>query len=129
VNAGTDVLDATQSLCDKHVDAICLSNSNLTGSTFPTIAQTSVKAKLPVFAFLGSTSKQGAVIVLTRDYFDMGTDSAKIAARVMRGESAAAIPFHQSTTSKLLINLPSANRLGLTIPESLIKSADQVLKE
>ena len=129
VNAGTDVLDATQSLCDQHVDAICLSNSNLTGVTFPTIAQVSRKAKLPVFAFLGSTAAQGAVVVLTRDYYDMGIDSAQLAARVMRGESAASMPFHQSIRSKLLLNLVTAKAYGLTVPESLIDSADKVIKE
>jgi ABC-type uncharacterized transport system substrate-binding protein len=127
VNAGTEVLDGIQSLCDQHLDAICLSNSNLTGAAFPSIAQATSKAKLPVFAFLGSASKQGATVVLTRDYYDMGLDSAQIATRVMRGEKPASIPFFQSTKSRLYLNLVSAQKLGLTIPESLIKSADQVI--
>lgn len=127
VNATTEVLDATQSLCDQHLDAICLSNSNVTSSAFSTIAQATSKAKLPVFAFLGSTSKQGAVAVLTRDYFDMGVDSARIAARVMRGEAPKAIPFHQSTTCKLFLNLVAAQKYGLTVPDALIKSADLVI--
>jgi putative ABC transport system substrate-binding protein len=104
-----------------------LSNSNLTGAAFPSIAQATSKAKLPVFAFLGSASKQGATVVLTRDYYDMGLDSAQIATRVMRGEKPASIPFFQSTKSRLYLNLVSAQKLGLTIPESLIKSADQVI--
>lgn len=127
VNAGTEVQDGIQSLCSQHLDAICLSNSNLTGATFPTIFQTTTKAKLPVFAFLGSTSQQGAVAVLTRDYFDMGMDSAQIAVRIIRGEKPASIPFFQSTKSKLYLNLVSAQKFGLTIPEELIKSADQVI--
>jgi ABC-type uncharacterized transport system substrate-binding protein len=129
VNAGTEVLDATQSLCDRHLDAICLSNSNLTGATFPTIAQTASRAKVPVFAFLGSTATQGAVVVLTRDYYDMGIDSAQLAARVMRGERPEKVPFHQSVKSKLLINLAAAKASGLTIPESLLKSADKVIEK
>ena len=127
VNVGTEVLDATQSLCTQHLDAICLSNSNLTGATFPTIGKTAGKARLPVFAFLGSTASQGAVVVLTRDYYDMGVDSSQIAARVMRGESPAKIPFLQTTKSKLIVNLATAKACGLTLPESLIKSADRVI--
>ena len=129
VNVGTEVLDATQSLCTQHLDAICLSNSNLTGATFPTIGKTAGKARLPVFAFLGSTASQGAVVVLTRDYYDMGVDSAQIAARVMRGESPAKIPFFQTTKSKLIVNLATAKACGLTLPESLIKSADRVIEK
>lgn len=127
VNASNEVLDGTQSLCEQHLDAICLSNSNLTGVSFPSIAQAASKAKLPVFAFLGSASKQGATAVLTRDYYDMGLDSAQIAARVMRGEKPASIPFFQSTKSKLYLNLVSAQKVGISIPETLIKSADQVI--
>lgn len=129
VNAGTDVLDSTQSLCDMHLDAICLSNSNLTGTTFPTIAQTATKAKVPVFAFLGSAGQQGAVAVLTRDYYDMGVDSAQLAARVMRGENPAAVPFHQSTASKLYLNKASAQTFGIALPDELLKSADRVFEK
>lgn len=129
VNAGTDVLDATQSLCDQHLDAICLSNSNLTGATFPSIAQSANKAKVPIFAFLGSTATQGAVAVLTRDYYDMGVDSASLAARVMRGEQPATIPFHQSTASKLYLNKASARAVGLELPDELLKAADQVFEK
>lgn len=129
VNVGTDVLDSTQSLCDQHLDAICLSNSNLTGATFPSIAQTASKAKLPIFAFLGSAATQGAVAVLTRDYYDMGVDSARLAARVMRGEPPAKIPFHQSTASKLYLNKANARAVGLELPADLLKSADQVFEQ
>ncbi len=128
VNAGTEVLDATQSLCGKQLDAICLSNSNLVGATFPTVAQAASRARLPVFAFLGSTASQGAVVVLTRDYYDMGVDSAQLAARVMRGERPAEIPFHQATKSKLIVNPAAARACGLTIPDTLLKSADRVIE-
>lgn len=129
VNAGTDVLDSTQNLCDQRLDAICLSNSNLTGATFPSIAQTASKAKVPIFAFLGSAATQGAVAVLTRDYYDMGVDSARLAARVMRGDQPATIPFHQSTASKLYLNKASARAVGLELPDDLLKSADRVFEQ
>lgn len=127
VSASSEVVDGAQSLCDQQIDAICLSNSNLTGSTFPGIGQTAARAKVPVFAFLGSTITQGACVALTRDYYDMGLDSAAIAVRIMKGEKAADIPFHQSTSSKLLLNTATARSCGLTLPDSLIKSADSVI--
>jgi len=129
VNAGTEVLDATQALCDQHLDAICLSNSNLTGASFPAVAQAARRHRMPVFAFMGSTASQGAVVVLTRDYYDMGVDAARLAARVMRGENPQKIPLHPSTQSRLLINRATAQSLGIEIPESLIKAADRVLDQ
>ena len=128
-NAGTEVLDATQSLCDLHPDAICLANSNLTSTTFSTVAQVANKSKIPVFAFMGSTAAQGAAVVLTRDYYDMGVDSSRIAARVIRGEGPATSPFQESKASKLIVNPAAARVSGLTLPESLIKKAAKVIEK
>ncbi|MDZ4684700.1 MAG: ABC transporter substrate-binding protein, partial [Planctomycetaceae bacterium] len=118
VNTPSEVLDATQSLCGQDIDALCLTNSNLAGACFPSVVQATRRAKVPVFGFLGSLSKQGAVVVLTRDYFDMGRESGQLAARVMRGEAASSIPFHPSTQNRLLINKDAARECGLTLPDT-----------
>ena len=128
VNSPSEAPDVTQSLCGQQIDLICLPNSNLAGSSFPTIVQSAKKAKIPVFGFLGSMASQGAVVVLTRDYRDMGIDSGLIAARVMRGEKPAAIPLHQSRKNKLLLNATAAKAAGLTFPDDLLKSADRVIE-
>jgi ABC-type uncharacterized transport system substrate-binding protein len=127
IHSASEAPDATQSLCDKNLDLICLPNSNLAASSYPTIAQTAARAKIPIFGFLGSMAKKGAVVVLTRDYYDMGVDSGQIAARVIRGEPPESIPFHQCTASKLFVNPAAAAANGLHLPEAFIKSADQVI--
>lgn len=127
VNSPSEAPDVTQSLCGQQIDLICLPNSNLAGSSFPTIIQATKRAKIPVFGFLGGMAPQGAVVVLTRDYHDMGHDSGQIAARVMRGEKPAAIRLHQSRKNRLLINREAAKAAGLALPETLLKSADQVI--
>lgn len=128
VNSPSEAPDVTQSLCGQQIDLICLPNSNLAGASFPTIMQTAKRANIPVFGFLGNMVSQGAVVVLTRDYHDMGHDSGQIAARVMRGEKPADIPLHQSRKSKLLINRQAARAAGLALPETLLKSADRVIE-
>ena len=128
INSPSEAPDVTQSLCGQQIDLICLPNSNLAGSSFPMIVQSARKAKVPVFGFLGSMASQGAVVVLTRDYHDMGADSGQIAARVMRGEKPAAIPLHQSRKNRLLINMAATKAAGLTIPGELLKRADRVVE-
>ena len=128
INSPSEAPDVTQSLCGQQIDLICLPNSNLAGSSFPTIVQSANKAKIPVFGFLGSMVSQGAVVVLTRDYHDMGADSGQIAARVMRGEKPAAIPLHQSRKNRLLINMAATKAAGLTIPGELLKRVDRVVE-
>lgn len=127
VNTPSEVPDATQSVCGQGIDAVCLTNSNLAGASFPSIVQAAKRAKIPVFAFLGSTSAQGAAVVLTRDYFDMGQESGQLAARVMRGEPVGRIPLHPSTRNRLLLNRDAAKECGLTLPQALIEAADHVM--
>ena len=73
-------------------------------------------------------ASQGAVVVLTRDYHDMGLDSGQIAARVLNGEKPSVIPLKQTTKNRLLVNRKAADAVGLKLPESLLKAADRVIE-
>lgn len=127
VNTSSDVSEVTQSLLADQIDLLCLPNSNLAGSRFPTIAQAASRAKVPIFGFLGGSAPQGAVAVLTRDYYDMGIESGLIAARVMRGEPTSKIPFQQARTSKLIVNKPAAQACGISLSAEFLKKVDRLI--
>lgn len=59
---------------------------------------------------------------------DVTQKAGRLIVRVLRGQSAGEIPIEQPSKFVLVINLKAANALGLSIPQSLLVRADQVIQ-
>ncbi len=127
VNTSSEVSDAALSLLARGIDAVCQAGSNLTTAAFASIALPAQRAGVPVFGFLSSDAANGAAVVVARDYYEGGVQAGALAARIMRGESPAAMPFEPVRGKRILVNLDAARAAGIVIPAAVRAQAAHVI--
>jgi len=72
--------------------------------------------------------KIGGLASYAPDRLDIYRRAAGYVDRILRGEKAGDLPFQQPTRFEFVVNLKTAKALGLTIPETLLVAADEVVE-
>jgi putative ABC transport system substrate-binding protein len=77
---------------------------------------------------VSGVSQSGSLITYAPDTEDLFRRSASYVDRILRGASPADLPVQLPTKFELIINLKTAKALGLTVPQTLIAEADEVIE-
>jgi putative ABC transport system substrate-binding protein len=125
VSKSAEVSAATKSLVGR-VDAILLPLDNTVITALEAILKIGNENKIPIFGSDVDIVRRGAVAAYGVDWRDSGLVLAGMVARLLQGTALKDLPIQNPKDLVLYVNLQAAQKIGLTIPETVQKQADKV---
>jgi putative tryptophan/tyrosine transport system substrate-binding protein len=92
------------------------------------IADWAMKARLPTISLFTSFPRSGGLMAYGPSLPDMYKRAATYVDRILKGARVAELPIERPIKFELVINLKTAKALGLTIPESFLLRAHEVIE-
>src|SRR5262249_29653424 len=92
------------------------------------IAEQAVRHRLPALCAIREFVEAGCLMSYSANLTDVFRRAAGFVHKIRTGVTPADLPVEQPTKFELVINLKTAKTLGLTIPQSLLLRADQVIE-
>ncbi|EJA3293089.1 ABC transporter substrate-binding protein [Vibrio vulnificus] len=120
-----DVQSATQAIAAKS-DVIYAPTDNTVASAIEGMIVAANQAKKPVFGGATSYVEKGAIAGLGFDYYQVGVQTADYVAAILEGQDPGKLDVKVATGSDLVVNQGTAEKLGITIPASVLSRATDV---
>ena len=92
------------------------------------LADLAINHRLPMMGNVRAYAGAGSLLSYWADRTDLSRRAASYVDRILNGASAGDLPIEQPTKFELVINLKTAKALGLTLPQSLLLRADEVIQ-
>ena len=83
---------------------------------------------VPAVYNLSAYAREGGLLSYGPDQVDLFRRAASYVDRILRGAKPAELPVQMPTKFEMVVNLKTAKALGLTVPQSILLSADEVIE-
>ena len=87
-----------------------------------------MKNRLPAIGLTSTFARDGLLLAYGPLQLNMYRSATTLVAKILDGARPADLPIERPTHFALVINLKTAKALGLTIPQSLLQRADEVIQ-
>jgi len=128
VRSSDDFENALRAALSGGAGALFVVDDPLVGRYRMRIADFAARNRLPATAFYKEFAEAGGLMTFGPNLADLYRRAALYVDKILKGAKPADLPVEQATRFELVINLKTARALGLTIPQSLLVRADQVIE-
>jgi putative ABC transport system substrate-binding protein len=119
---------AFSSIVQKDVGAVVMLPSTIVGSATKFLADFVLKHRLPAVTLFSDFARNGGLMAYGPNLLGVVRHQGIMAAKILLGVSPAVTPIETPTKFEFVLNLKTANALGLTIPAVVLLRADEVIE-
>lgn len=127
VTKSADVQAAARGLVGK-VDAMYVPTDNTVVSALEAAIAVAEENDIPFYSGDTDSVKRGTLASIGFNYFDVGVETGKVVARVLKGEKPGDIDVTFASGTDLFVNKAAAEKMGITLPEAVIARASTVIE-
>jgi putative tryptophan/tyrosine transport system substrate-binding protein len=114
-------------MVDGKIDALVVHDDQVLIGNAKTIATLAAKQNLPSCGFL-EFATAGGLLAYGVNFVELCARAAYFVDKILKGTRPSDLPVQQPTKFQLVINLKTAKALGLTVPQTLLVAADEVIE-
>jgi putative ABC transport system substrate-binding protein len=112
----------------QRTNALVVGNDTVMHSNRPQVVELSLRHKLPATYHAREFVDAGGLMTYGVSYPDLYRRAATFVDKIFKGAKPSELPVEQPTRFELVINLKTANALGLAVPPALLARADEVIE-
>jgi putative ABC transport system substrate-binding protein len=123
-----DFDSAFAAMTKAHVNAIFIPADSMFYQYRIRLVRLAANTRLPAMWGLRDQAEAGGLLAYATDLHDLARRAATYVDKILKGTKPADLPVEQPTKFELVINLKTAKALGLTISQSLLVRADEIIQ-
>jgi len=124
----SDIETALAALSRLHPDAALLIADTQMLAQRQRIVEFMMANRLPAIYAYREFAKAGGLISYSPDFDDLFRQAAAYVDKILRGANPGDLPVQQAAKFKMVVNLKTAEALGLTVPSLILAQADEVIE-
>jgi putative ABC transport system substrate-binding protein len=128
VRGPEDFQGAFTAAARQHAQGVVILSSPLVLRSGARLADLAATRRLPTISMFRQNAVAGCLMSYGPSLTDRYRRIGSFAARILKGAKPADLPIERPMTFELVINLKTAKAVGLTIPQSLLARADEVIE-